>query len=181
MIALLNGTVERREPGAVIVLCGGVGYRVFVPDAGAFAPGAVITLHTHEAVRADSHELFGFLERERLELFERLIMVSGIGPRSGQKIVASASADRVKAAVLAGDVAFLSSIPGVGKKTAQKIILELKGVLAEEQAAGSPEDEALQALVGLGYARAQAAAALEGLPAADVEARLRAALKRLSR
>lgn len=180
MIALLKGTIDRRGDGFVVVVCAGVGYKVHVPDAGAFKPGSAVTLHTHEAVREDGHELFGFVDLERLELFERLIGISGIGPRGAQKIVSVGAAPKVKAAIMAGDLAFLTSVPGIGKKTAQKIILELKGVLADEGGDLGLDDEALQALVGLGYTRKQAEEALKNVKGAT-ETRVRAALKNLSR
>lgn len=181
MIALLKGTVERRGDGFAVVLVGGVGYRVFVADAGALVPGSTVSLHIHTVVREDAFDLFGFLELERLELFERLIGISGIGPRGAQKIVGVGTAAKVKGAIMAGDLAFLTAISGIGKKTAQKIILELKGVLAEDDAPSATDDEALQGLIGLGYPRKQAEEALSQVAGTSTEARIRGALKLLSR
>lgn len=181
MIALLQGTVERRGEGFLVVLCGGIGYKIFVPDALSHASGASVVLHIHEVIREDGHELFGFLELERLELFERLIGISGIGPRGAQKIVAAGPLARVRSGIQQGDLAFFTAIPGVGKKTAQKIILELKGVLAEEETVAGMDEDAVQALVGLGYQRKEAVDALAHTEGVSTEARVRGALKQLSR
>jgi Holliday junction DNA helicase RuvA len=139
-----------------------------------------MTLYTHEVHREDAHELFAFLSLDALELFWKLIGISGVGPRSAQKIVFADEVGLVRAHIMRGNVAFLTHIHGVGTKTAQKIILELKGVLTEAPAGPVVDVDALEALLGLGYRRTEALKALEGL-AGDSEEQVRAALKILSR
>jgi Holliday junction DNA helicase RuvA len=180
MIALLRGTVAHRGTGFLIVEIGGVGYRVTMPETAMNGLSGEVVLFTYEAQREDGRELFGFRTAPELELFSRLISVSGVGPKSGQKIAGAGPVDEVKRRIMTQDVAFLSSVPGIGKKTAQKIVLELAGVLVEgaEEAEGS--EEAVEALVGLGYSRRQAVDALDGLEG-STEEKIRHGLKRLSR
>ncbi|TAK04095.1 Holliday junction branch migration protein RuvA [Patescibacteria group bacterium] len=181
MIALLKGVVAHRGNGFLIVEIAGVGYRVTMPEAAMNGLSGEVTLFTHEAQRDDGRELFGFRTADELELFSRLICVSGVGPKSGQKIACVAPVDEVKKRIMTQDIAFLSSVQGIGKKTAQKIVLELSGVLAEEGAeVAEGAEESVDALVGLGYSRKQAADALDGLEG-DTEGKIRQALKRLSR
>ncbi len=181
MIALLKGTIEARGEGYLIVLCQGVGYKVYVVDAESFKPSSAIVLYTHEAQREDGRELFGFASLDQLEFFWRLIAVSGIGPRGAQKIISSGPVSKIKNSIMTGDLVFLTAISGIGKKTAQKIILELKGVLAEEPSGGAVDEEALQGLVGLGYPRRMAEEALASVEGTGTEARIRGALKILAR
>lgn len=181
MMAYIQGSVLSHGVGFVIVQNNGIGYKVTVPESIAHEIQDPASLYLHEAQREDGRELFGFLSLEQLELFWKLIAVSGVGPKSGQKIVFSDTVERVKAKIMAGDLAALTDVPGIGKKTAQKIILELKGVLVEEPGMGALDGDAIEALVGLGYSRRDAEAALLGIEEGDTEARIRAALKRLSR
>ncbi len=181
MIALLAGSVVHRGDGYVLLRCGDVGYRILLPEAVAASVPDTTTLYIHEVVREDGRELFGFQHVEQLELFWRVMGVSGVGPKSAQKIVHAGPFARVKASLAAGDLAFLTAVPGVGKKTAQKIILELKGVLAEEAPKPVVDEEAVDALLGLGYARKQAEEALARTEGVSTEARVRGALNWLSR
>ena len=179
MIAMVSGKVIYRGNGFAIVERDGIGYKVNLPEP--VGVSGDVSLYTHEVIREDQRELFGFFSIEALELFWRLTSVSGVGPKSGQKIVFAASVDEVKRKIMTQDIAFLSSISGIGKKTAQKIVLDLSGVLAEaDDVAKGAEGEAVDALVGLGYTRKQASDALEGLDG-SVEDQIRQALKRLSR
>lgn len=167
--------------GFVIVDCHDVGYKVVLPEDAANAVSGAVTFFTHEVQREDQRELFGFESMEALEFFWKLTNVSGVGPRSGQKIVYSGSVSRVKENIMKGNVAFLTAIPGVGTKTAQKIILELKGALAEAPGAVSVDADALEALLGLGYPRKQAEDVLAMIDAESSEERVRKALKMMGR
>lgn len=175
MIAHLRGRLLSKSPNAVIVDCGGVGYDVAIsvttftslPDE-----GAEVSLHINTQVREDAIALFGFTDRDEKRLFERLITVSGIGPKLGITVLSGLSADRLVAAIRGGDSALLVKIPGIGKKTAERVVLELKDKLDDLQAAspaqasggfqgGPVVDDVLSALVNLGYKRDSAQRAVE--------------------
>jgi Holliday junction DNA helicase RuvA len=181
MIAKLTGTIDHHGLGFVILELAGIGYKVTLPEDIAHTTKGEVSLYIHEAQRDDGRELFGFHDVEQLELFWRVTSVSGVGPKSGQKIVFAAPVSRVKERIMQGDVAFLTSIPGIGTKTAQKIILELKGVLAEDPKGASVDADALEALLGLGYPRKQAEDVLQMVDADSSEDRVRKALKLLGR
>lgn len=180
MIALLRGNVAHRGTGFLVIEIGGIGYRVTMPETAMDGLSGEVVLFTHEAQREDGRELFGFRAADELELFGRLISVSGVGPKSGQRIVCAAPVGEVVRKIAAADVAFLSSVQGIGKKTAQKIVLELAGVLSDGAEAAEGDEEAVDALVGLGYSRKQALDALDTLEG-TTEEKIRQALKRLSR
>jgi Holliday junction DNA helicase RuvA len=182
MISSLTGTISYHGLGYVIIDVAGVGYRVTLPEHIAHGLSGCITIFTHDAQRDDGRELFGFTHIKGLELCWRLIEVSGVGPKMAQKIIYGArDIDEAAQKIDTGDVEFLSGIPGVGKKTAQKIILELQGKLVA--APGSQVDEdALTALMGLGYTKMAAEAALSGLDRdLSTDEKIRAALKGLGR
>lgn len=181
MLISLKGTILYHGLGFVIVENVGIGYKVILPEDRAHGLSGEVFLYTHEVVRDDGHELFGFFSIGALELFWKLINVSGVGPKSAQKIVFSSEVEKVKERIMASDVTFLTNVPGIGKKTAQKIILELKGVLTQEPIVRAADQDALEALVSLGYPRKHAEQALEGIEAEDTESKIRAALKSLSR
>ena len=171
MISYVRGELAAVEKDKVIVDVGGVGYGVFMPEASmGLLPqiGEEIKLHTYLNVREDAMQLFGFLTRDDLEIFRLLIGVSGIGPKGGLSILSKLSADDLRFAVLSGDAKAISSAPGIGKKTAEKVIIELKDKLNLEEMlepkdvsssaevvggglAGEIQTEAVQALVALGY------------------------------
>ncbi|MGH2451687.1 MAG: Holliday junction branch migration protein RuvA [Candidatus Limnocylindria bacterium] len=181
MIASLRGRVVARGTDHVVVDVGGVGYKVVVPRQ----PGRdEVHLHTHQVVREDGQFLFGFESREELALFELLIGVSGVGPRAAVAMLSVARAVDLAAAIAAGDAAALARAPGVGKKTAERVIVDLRGRvggLAGAAAGVLPStDEAAAALQALGYTAAEASAALRAVPAAgeaSTEDRLAAALR----
>lgn len=183
MIGSLRGIVLEKGPNWLLLEVGGIGYRVM-------ASPAVVTnvsseqafLYVHHHVREDAEDLFGFLAPADLELFERLLSISGVGPKVAMTILSVGSSDQVKKAIMSGDLATLTSVPGVGKKTAQKIILELKGQLVEmEEDAGSGGGEVLDALVGLGYAPQQVKDVLKHVKAEDPAERIKEALKYLAK
>ncbi|MBI4256525.1 Holliday junction branch migration protein RuvA [Candidatus Uhrbacteria bacterium] len=181
MMAYLQGRVLYHGVGYVIVENAGIGFKITVPESIAHEIQEPTTLYLHEAIREDGSELFGFLSMAQLELFWKLIAVSGVGPKSAQKIVYSDAVEQVKAKIMIGDLAALTDVPGIGKKTGQKIILELKGILVEEPGMSALDGDAIEALIGLGYSRRDAEAALSGIKEGDTESRIRLALKRLSR
>lgn len=177
MIALLRGTVAHLVAGQVVLDVAGVGYRVYVPVGGRLAGvGEELTLHTHLAVREDAMDLYGFVGAADRDLFTLMLGVSGIGPKIALAAVDTLGADGLRAAVIADDVTGLTAIPGVGKKGAQRMILELRGKigtlpgLADPAPALSggtngqdPRSQARMALAALGYAPAEIEHALRGL------------------
>ena len=171
MIAHLRGTLLAKHPNQAIVETHGVGYDVAI-SVPTFtekpAAGAEVALHIHTHVREDALSLYGFLRSGEKQLFEKLLTVSGIGPTLAIKILSGMAADEMVAAIRGGDLARLTRIPGIGKKTAERMVLELRDKLAN--AAGGPEtlagnvspveDDVISALVNLGYQRTAAEKAL---------------------
>lgn len=198
MISYIRGTLAAMERDKVIVDVQGVGYGVFMPErAMGLLPriGNEVKLHTYLNVREDAMQLFGFLTRDDLAIFKLLIGVSGIGPKGGLGILSQLSADDLRFAVLAGDVKAISATPGIGKKTAEKLIIELKDKLdldemlhpsgqaetagSAETAVNSVQSEAVQALVALGYGSTESLKAVKkvNLENTTVEEVLKEALK----
>ena len=180
MIAMLDGTIAAHESDDVLVLCGGVGYRVFVAGA-AFEVGERVRLYIAEVIREDRHDLYGFASREEFTFFTQLTGVQGVGPKMAQKIMGAGRFATVAGRIQAGDIDFLSSISGVGKKTAQKIVLDLKGVLVAEKGKDLIIDDVTEALLGLGYSRADIAGIIDQISGDTPEQRLKSALKYLAR
>jgi holliday junction DNA helicase RuvA len=193
MIAHLRGKLLFKQPGQAIVEAAGVGYDVAisVPTFTLLpSPGAEVSLHIHTQVSEDQIALFGFLDRDEKRLFERLILVSGVGPRLAVKILSGLSAEQTVQAIRAQDHAQLTRIPGVGRKLAERLVVELKDKLedfaivpAPSSVAGPAVDDVLSALLNLGYQRpaaekaiAQAAAKDKALTA-DFDGLFRSALK----
>lgn len=186
MIALLHGIVASQKPDHLVVLVTGVGFKVYVPVNTYAVEGESITLHTLMIVREDLIALYGFSTPEEREVFERLIAVSGVGPRTAVAVIGTLGLDRLRTAVASGQVDVLSRVPGVGRKTGEKIILELKDKLkgADGLIAVSPlsdtNRDVLDALTGLGYSPTEAQSALNSIPAGtpdSFEERLRLALQ----
>jgi Holliday junction DNA helicase RuvA len=166
-----------------------VGYKIFVTD---FAMGKIagkeeVELYTHTYVREDTLSLYGFLSLDELEMFELLISISGIGPKAGIGILSIAEPKTIRTAVISGDSSILTRVSGVGKKTAERVILELKNRIAElpgeDQGAARADSEAIEALTSLGYSVSQAREALKNVPEKikDVSERVKEALKRLGK
>ncbi|QPJ60380.1 MAG: Holliday junction branch migration protein RuvA [Candidatus Nitronauta litoralis] len=175
MIALLKGTLIEKTPEVVIVDAGGVGYEVFIPLSTFYdlpAPGAPATLHIHTRLREDSLRLFGFFSLQEKQIFEVLIGINKVGPKLALAILSGLPFQELWAAVSSNDVARLSAIPGVGKKTAERLALELRDKLAApvgQQGEAAPvssnpmRDDALSALINLGYKKPDAEKALDRL------------------
>lgn len=199
MIRYIKGTIVDMEETCVVLDYHGMGYRIFMPakTMGSYLHvGDEVKIHTYMNIREDAMQLFGFLTKDELHLFELLIGVNGIGPKGGLGILSALSADELRFAVLAGDSNAIAKAPGIGKKTAQKLILELKDKLSLEDAfekklentrtAAAPQGEtladAVSALTALGYQSTEALRAVKSVDGAEnmeVEALLKAALKYL--
>ncbi|MDP3769459.1 MAG: Holliday junction branch migration protein RuvA [bacterium] len=189
MISLLEGTIELKTEKFVVVNVSGMGYRVFLGvDTMQRIPEKLgnVKVWIHHHVREDSQELYGFSHYAELELFEMLIGISGIGPKGALGIMAIAPVDTLKKAIAAGDTSYLTRVSGVGKKIAEKVILELKDKMAGkgmtvEAPELKDEADALDALVALGYSPREARLALAGVSGStmSLEKKVGAALKQL--
>ena len=195
MIAQLSGSLAYKSPEHLVVDVNGVGYQVMVSLNTFYRlpePGGAVQLLVYTHVREDALQLYGFAERTEKELFLLLLSVSGIGPRLALNILSGTPAEELQEALEAGDLARLVAIPGVGKKTAERLVLELrdkvKVLKSARPAEAAPrasglESEAVSALVNLGYRPAEAERAVKAARAAgaaDIEAVIRTALKRLA-
>ncbi len=191
MIASVEGRIRAVGKDALVVDVGGVGLRVACPQPVLVAAriGEPIFLHTHLVVREDELSLIGFASEEELTLFEQFIGVSGVGPRLGLALLSAMTPDALRLAISQEQPDLLARVPGIGKKTAQKIVLELKDKIgptaAVEGLAALTEADAavIDALVALGYSIVEAQRAVQALPRdlTDVEERLRRALASFSR
>ena len=205
MIAYVNGILENIEDGLAVVDVGGIGMNVFISGSTMDRMpgiGESVKLYTYTSVKEDSFSLFGFLSRDELSLFKMLITVSGIGPKGGLSILSVMSPDDLRFAIMSGDSASISKAPGIGKKTAERITLELRdkikvseddmlrpssGVTADDLTgeASSARDEAVAALVSLGYNSSDAMKAVRKVikenesAAEDTEKLLKLALKEM--
>ncbi|HUC87638.1 MAG TPA: Holliday junction branch migration protein RuvA [Candidatus Binatia bacterium] len=190
MIATLFGVVEKLKTELVINV-NGVGYGLLVTneDYGRLESGREAKVYIYEHIREQSHELFGFLKLDTKELFEQLLSVNGIGPKMALSLLNIGSPDTIRRAIAAGDVKFICQAPGVGKRVAERVIIELKnkvGLLAVDlqdigllQAEDQlMKDEAIAALISLGYSLPDAGAALKSIdPSLPTEERVKLALK----
>lgn len=189
MIGYLSGTVLHTTVNYVLVDVRGVGYKVFPTSETlrVLKLGSEVALWTHLAVREQSQELFGFPTEEELIFFEMLLDVSGIGPRSALGIIGIASVESLRQAIGSGDISYLTKVSGIGKKTAEKIVVELRDKLAEYKTTDDDQTRAhsadvLEALCALGYRESDARRALQQLDAETVgtQARITEALKILN-
>lgn len=197
MIAFLRGRLLEKQPNRIVLDVNGVGYDVAVPLSTYYVlgePAAEVSLRVHTHVREDALSLFGFATRLEQELFERLIAISGIGPKVALSVLSGIEPPEFVRAVQTGDVARLTSIPGVGKKTAERIVLELKDRLpravaatpvGDDAAPATTRDDLLSALINLGYHRPLAEKAVDAATkrsaGGDFEQLLRQALRELAR
>lgn len=179
MIATLTGTVTHKLDNALVVEINGIGYEVLtiVDDWGTAKVGSTMSFHIYEQIREDAHNLYGFTDLRAKELFIKLLGVNGVGPKVALATLSAAGVDRLTQAIASGDTSLLKGISGVGKKTAERIMVELAGKVST--VAAPVHDETYQALMGLGYTSAQAAEALQTIPAdvTDVSERVKQALK----
>lgn len=199
MISYIKGTLERRAESYIIIETGGIGFRVFVsPATLAKLPpaGEQVKIYTYFSVKEDDMSLYGFASMEEQEMFERLLTVSGVGPKGALGFLSQLTPHEIVLAILSEDVKTLSKAPGIGRKTAQRVILDLKDKcrtedaisvggewesLAEMPAEGGAKFEAIDAMTALGYSRSEAAKAVnavaaEGMSTEDI---LKAALKKM--
>jgi Holliday junction DNA helicase RuvA len=188
MIATLRGEISQIEDNALILEVGGVGLRVFVPAPlrTRMKAGDSLLLYTHLVVREDALVLYGFESQPERELFNMLLGVDGVGPKAALSVLSTLSLDAVQRAVFADEVDILNRVPGIGKKTAQKMAIHLKDklrpmdALASVAAMTDRDSEVLAALTALGYSVVEAQAAIQSLPRdapEDTEERLRMTLQ----
>ena len=190
MIATLSGVISEKLPDIIVLDVGGVGYglQVTAEDFGRLATGQRTKLYIYEHIREQAHDLFGFIERDTQGLFEQLLDVKNVGPKVAMAVLDIGSSAAVRSAIAAGDVKMLQGAKGVGKRAAEQIVVELRdkvGVIASETAEGivtrpgvNTTDEAVEALVALGYSPQDAAGALQGVdPDLSSEERIKLALK----
>ena len=190
MIGKLTGTLDDKNPPQVLVDCNGVGYEVHVPMSTFYnlpEQGSRVSLLTHFVVREDAQILYGFATRPEREAFRQLIKISGVGPRTALSVLSGMSVAELALAVTLQEAGRLVKVPGIGKKTAERLLLELKGKLGPDigvaaSVANDTQADILQALLALGYSDKEAAAALKALPATvGVSEGIKAALKALAK
>ncbi|ABF45028.1 MULTISPECIES: Holliday junction branch migration protein RuvA [Deinococcus] len=183
MIAYLSGAVREVREASAVIVAGGVGYEVFCPAStlGRLVPGQPAELNIRHVVREDAQLLFGFLDTDSLRLFDLLIGVSGVGPKLALSLLSALPVTAVAQGLLSGDVKLLSSVSGVGKKTAERLVLELQNKVPEHLAAGAPVSagkaaltstagrDAIEALLALGFREPQVRSVVAELLAADPE------------
>jgi Holliday junction DNA helicase RuvA len=197
LIAYVNGIIEYIEEGLCVVDVGGIGMNVFISGSTMDRMpgiGEAVKLYTYTSVKEDSFTLYGFLSRDELSLFKMLITVNGIGPKGGLSILSVMTPDDLRFAIMAGDSKSISAAPGIGKKTAQRIVLELKDKVEQQDVSGTPgaapaalpqqgaEREAQAALQALGYTAAEAAKAISAVrgQASETDQLIMLALRQMS-
>ncbi len=194
MIAYIKGTLLHKTPGRVVVETGGVGYDVAIPVSSFIElgePGGTVELFIHTHLTDDALALYGFISRDEKDMFLKLIAISGIGPKLALNILSGIAPADLEDAVRAGDLARISLVPGIGKKTALRITMELQDKLEKKEkllaAKGSPEKEdLLSALQNMGFRRKEAERAVDqtlaaNQPGTEFEKLLRECLKRLAK
>jgi Holliday junction DNA helicase RuvA len=188
MIGRLTGRLVSKNPPQVLLEAAGVGYEIDVPMSTFYslpATGDAVILHTHLVVREDAHVLYGFATLEERAAFRKLIRISGVGARTALSVLSGLSVAELAQAVTLQDTARLTKVPGIGKKTAERLLLELKGKLADTLPADAKSgggSDVLNALLGLGYSEKEALLAVKGLPPGlAVTEGIRAALKALAK
>jgi holliday junction DNA helicase RuvA len=190
MIATLSGNISEKLGEMVIVDVRGVGYGVLTPveDYGKLLPGDPVKLYIYEHIREQAHDLYGFTQLDTKRLFEQLLDVSGVGPKMALNILSIGSVEDVRQAIASGDAKYIQAAPGVGKRVAERVIIELKDKVGLVSTANTEsllvgtavaqQDEAVQALVALGYTLPDAVAVLHGIDAKlTTEERIKQALK----
>ena len=191
MIATLEGKLEYCGIDSAIVKVGGVGIRVYLPRSDLPKLGNIgdrVSLYTHLHVREDNLSLYGFISSEEVALFKNLISVSGIGPKVAMSLLSGLSVEQLATAIVGGNIDLITQVPGVGKKLASRLVVDLKSKLEQEwketAAPLAPEDsDAIAALTSLGYSLREATQAVSSIPDSpglSLEEKVRAALQRLS-
>lgn len=182
MIGRIKGEVTEKLPGAILLEAGPIEYEIFLalPDWQETKVGDDASFYIYENIKEDAYALFGFSAYEGKELFTRLLSVSGVGPKSALSILSAGNPAKILTAIQSGSAELFAGVVGVGKKTAERVIVELKGKLAPSS---SVSDDTYQALVGLGYSPAQAAEAAAAVPASvtDEKERIKQALRSLAK
>ena len=188
MIGRLQGKLAAKHPPQVMVDVAGVGYELDVPMSTFYnlpAAGEPVTLYTHLVVREDAHTLYGFASLEERAAFRQLIRISGVGARTALSVLSGLSVADLTQSVAMQDTGRLTRIPGIGKKTAERLLLELKGKLAEasvSRAQDEPASDVLHALLALGYSEKEAQVAVKNLtPGLPVAEGIRTALRALAK
>ena len=188
MIGRLSGTLISKNPPQVLLEVAGIGYEIDVPMSTFYnlpATGEAATLHTHLVVREDAHVLYGFATLEERAVFRKLIRISGVGARTALSVLSGLSVADLAQAVTLQDTGRLTKVPGIGKKTAERLLLELKGKLSDTlpaEAKSGGGSDVLNALLGLGYSEKEALNAVKDLPPGlAVTEGIRAALKALAK
>ena len=192
MIATLEGTLEYRGDDSIIINVGGIGFRVYVPASTLSQLGAVkgrVSLYTHLHVREDNISLYGFASSEELTLFKSLISVSGIGAKLALALLSALNPEQLVMAITSGDIDLLSQAPGIGKKMASRLVVELRGKLEKDWREMAlplaPERvDVIAALTGLGYSVTEAAKAISRLPDSEelsLEEKVKMALQQMAR
>lgn len=189
MIAKLTGKIEYLKSNYAVVDVSGIGYKVFLSayTFGKVAGMGEVSLFIHTYVREDTLALYGFLTSEELEMFELLISISGIGPKAGMGILSIATPKTIKTAILNEDPSILTKVSGIGKKTAERVILELRNKVADmttgEKEEATIDSDAIEALLTMGYSVSEARDALKIVPLdiKDVGQRVKMALRNLGR
>jgi Holliday junction DNA helicase RuvA len=188
LIGRLSGKLAGKQPPQVMIDVGGVAYELDVPMSTFYnlpATGEPVSLYTHLVVREDAHVLYGFASLEERSAFRQLIRISGIGARTALSVLSGMSVADLSHTITMQDAAPLTRIPGIGKKTAERLLLELKGKLVETSAvpsAGQHASDVVNALVALGYSDKEALAAVKSVaPGVPVAEAIRSALKALAK
>ena len=201
MISFIKGILDTVNANSVIIDCNGIGYEAFIGlnTISKLPPvGNALKIHTYMQTRDDGISLYGFISKEELNMFHMLISVSGVGPKSALNVLSVASPQELMLAIIAGDVKVMSSFPGIGPKTAGRLILELKDKIKTESATsydfasgqaihsgetGGARNEAITALCALGYSRSEAVGSVASIyeDGTDTQQIIKLALKSLSR
>ncbi len=188
MIARLNGEVVDVRAGQIVLMVGGVGYLVAVANGSGYVLGTTVSLHTYLAVRETALDLYGFATLDELAMFEALIKLPKIGPKTAMQILSQADLETLKKAVRTDDPVFLTKMSGIGKKSAEKIVAGLKdvldagGLVHESSNTNQSDSDVIDALMALGYTQRDALQAVQKIPAdiTDTNARIKHALKFVS-
>jgi Holliday junction DNA helicase RuvA len=182
MIAYLEGKTIYQKQNHIILQVGGVGYKIFTKTNENFSLGEQAALYIHEQIKEDSYDLFGFSAIADLELFEKLISVNGVGPKAGISILSIGSAEKIISSIESQDFAFFEAVPGIGKKVAAKIIIELKSKLENLKTENMTSSNVVEALVSLGFKKPDISKVISEIPVeiTSDEEKVRFCLKHLS-